>query len=30
MSMEEDKVDNINNEDMHYDREDNNLQILSR
>ena len=30
MSVEEEKLDNINNEDVHYDREDNNLRRTNR
>ena len=30
MSTEEEKLDNINNEDVHYDREDNNLRRTNR
>ena len=30
MSLEEEKVENINDEDIHYDREEDNLQRMSR
>ena len=30
MSVEEEKLDRINNEDMNYDREDENMRITSR
>ena len=29
MSVEEEKVDNINDEDMHYDREDDDFRITN-